>query len=76
MDTTTRHDAIHVGGPLNGTPFNSGDAAMIEVDIDGLVHRYIRTTRERDSFVVYTHDGEIDPKGAQPGVQRRRRRET
>jgi hypothetical protein len=72
VDTTTRNDAIYVGGPLDGTPFRSDDVALVEVDVEGLIHRYIRTTRERDSLVVYNHDGEIDPGGAMPGVETHR----
>jgi hypothetical protein len=72
VDTTTQNDAIYIGGPLDGTPFQCSDVALVEVDIDGLVHRYIRTTRERDSLVVYNYDGEIDPNGAEPGVETHR----
>ena len=70
---STGHDARYVGGPLDGTSFSGADAALVEVEIEGLVHRYIRTTQERDSLVVYNYDGEIDPNGAQPGVERHRR---
>jgi hypothetical protein len=68
-------DAIFIGGPRDETLFAAGDAALIEVEIDGLVHRYIRTTahRERDGrqVLVYNYDGELDPTGAQSGAETR-----
>jgi len=68
-------DAILVGGPRDGATFPAGDAALVELELDGLVHRYIRTTtsRERDgrSLPVYNYDGEIDPDGAQSGAETR-----
>jgi hypothetical protein len=75
MTTQTEQDAIFVGGPRDGELLQSEQVAVVELDIDGLVHRYIRTTQERDqggsSYVVYNYDGEIDPNGAQSGVETR-----
>lgn len=75
MSTSTRQDAIFVGGPREGTRFDSDQVAVVELEIDGLVHRYIRTTQERDvdggSYAVYNYDGEIDPTGAKSGVETR-----
>ncbi len=72
---TEEHNAILVGGPRDGTLFSAQEAAVIELEIDGLVQRYIRTTqhRERDggSYVVYNFDGEVDPSGAQSGAETR-----
>jgi hypothetical protein len=55
--------AIFIGGPKDSTVFESDDSGLIEVPIDDLVHRYIRTgaTRERDgrTYRVYNYDGEI-----------------
>jgi len=68
-------DAVFVGGPNDGARFMSDDAAVVEVRLDGLVHRYIRTTRHRtgpataDDARVYNYDGVIDPSGATPGVE-------
>jgi hypothetical protein len=68
-------DAILVGGPRDRTRFASEQAGLVELEIDGMIHRYIRTTatRERDgrSYLVYNYDGEIDPTGARPGVETR-----
>jgi hypothetical protein len=70
---STHQDAIFVGGPRDGNLFTSEEASLVELEIDGMVHRYIRTTRARDrdgtSYTVYNYDGEIDPGGALPGVE-------
>jgi hypothetical protein len=75
MTTAQRHDAIMVGGPREGTRFASEEAGLVELEIDGLIHRYIRTTATRDgdgeSYLVYNYDGVIDPTGAQSGVETR-----
>ena len=56
-------EAIFVGGPRDGAIFDAPDSALVEVPIDDLVHRYIRTTatRERDgrTYRVFNYDGEI-----------------
>ena len=45
----------------------------MELEIDGLVHRYIRTTQDRErngaALTVYNYDGVVDPDGAQPGIE-------
>lgn len=60
-------DAVFVGGPCGGETFAAGDAALVEVEIGGLVHRYLVTTatRDGDSHRVYNYDGEI--RGAPDG---------
>jgi hypothetical protein len=77
MSTDTGLDAIFVGGPRDGSLLNSDDSPLVEVNIDGLVHRYVVTTKTREhdggSYTVYTYDGEIDPEGAQPGAETHRR---
>jgi hypothetical protein len=56
-------EAIFVGGPKDGTVFDSDGSGLVEVPIDDLVHRYIRTTATRDqagrTYPVYNYDGEI-----------------
>jgi hypothetical protein len=73
--TTAADDAVLVGGPRDGTRFASEDAALVELEIGGMVHRYIRTTAERErdgrSYLVYNYDGVIDPTGARSGVETR-----
>jgi hypothetical protein len=73
--TTSSDNAIMVGGPRDGERFTSADVALVQLEIDGFVHRYIRTTATRDidgqSLLVYNYDGEINPAGAQSGVETR-----
>lgn len=70
---TTPNDAILVDGPRDGTFVSAGDAGLIEVEIDGLIHRYIRTTatrnREGEALTVYNYDGEVAPDGGQSGSE-------
>jgi hypothetical protein len=58
-------DAILIGGPREGTTVHSQDAALIRLEIEGLVHRYIRTTAQREAdgreLIVYNYDGEVRP---------------
>lgn len=75
MSTPNEQDAILVGGPRDDTLFTADDAGLVELEIDGLVHRYIRTTQQRDrdgrARLVYNYDGVVDPSGAQSGVETR-----
>ncbi|WP_203718986.1 hypothetical protein [Asanoa siamensis] len=70
----TTSDALLQGGPRDGTEFASEGAGLIELEIDGKVHRYIPTMRRLDDKAVYTYDGEVDPTGAQDGVENARDR--
>lgn len=76
MATTDQADAVLVGGPRDQTLFTAQETALVELEIDGLIHRYIRTTQQREqdgrAVAVYNYDGEIDPSGAQSGVETRR----
>ena len=74
-DSQNRDDAVYVGGPNDGARFTSEGAAVVEVPVDNLVHRYIRTTAHRAGDgdpLVYNYDGVVDPSGATPGVERHR----
>jgi hypothetical protein len=66
----TTSDALLQGGPRDGTEFTAEGVGLIELEIDGMVHRYIPTTRRVDDKVLYTYDGMVDPTGAQDGVER------
>lgn len=66
----TNSDALLQGGPRDGTEFNAEGAGLIELEINGMVHRYIPTMRRVDDKVVFTYDGMVDPNGAQDGVER------
>ena len=68
--TTKAPDAVLLGGPRNGTLFTAEDAAVVELEIDGLIQRYLRTSRYQDhdgqSVVIFVYDGTADPAGGQP----------
>jgi hypothetical protein len=76
MSTDTTYDAVLVGGPQDGLLHTADGEPLVQVEIDGLIHRYIVTTKQRDqdggSYTVYNYDGEINPNGAQSGVETRR----
>jgi hypothetical protein len=67
METNTK--AYLVGGPRDGSSQDAGDRALLEIEIDGMIHRYIRTTKQRDGGTVYNYDGMVAPGGGEPGVE-------
>ncbi|MGC4892969.1 hypothetical protein [Micromonospora sp. DT31] len=68
METNTK--AYLVGGPRDGSSQDAGDKALLEIEIDGMYHRYIQTTqRHGDDAVVYNYDGMVAPGGGEPGVE-------
>jgi hypothetical protein len=73
MTTDTNADVILVGGPRDGAVVHSADSAVVELEIDGFIHRYVLTNQhtERDgsSYTVFNYDGMIDPNGAMPGAE-------
>ncbi|MEE6258706.1 hypothetical protein [Plantactinospora sonchi] len=70
---TTQNNVILLGGPRDGTLAPANDTALIEVELDGLVHRYVQTTATRDrdgaTYPVYNYDGEVRPGGSESGVE-------
>ena len=64
-----RHDNGRIGRrhhgrrARDGERFTAPDAALVQLQIDGLSHRYIRTTATREidgrRLLVYNYDGEI-----------------
>lgn len=72
-DGTEDADAILVGGPRDQTAVVIGDAGLVELEFDGLIHRYIRTHQRREhdgrSLVVYNYDGEVAVGGSEPGSE-------
>ncbi|MCG5438083.1 hypothetical protein [Micromonospora foliorum] len=66
-------DAILIGGPRDGSRYAANDAGLVELEIDGLIHRYIHTSQHRQvdgaELRVYNYDGEVSPQGAQSGVE-------
>ncbi|MGX1615198.1 hypothetical protein ACWIF8_15060 [Micromonospora chalcea] len=68
METNTK--AYLVGGPRDGSPQDADGKALVEIEIDGMIHRYIRTTKQHgDDGVVYNYDGMVAPGGGEPGVE-------
>ncbi|MET8908187.1 hypothetical protein [Micromonospora sp. NPDC004551] len=67
METNTK--AHLVGGPRDGSSQDAGDQALLEFEIDGMIHRYIRTTKQHDGGTVYNYDGMVAPGGGEPGVE-------
>ncbi|MER7458342.1 hypothetical protein [Micromonospora sp. NPDC126480] len=68
MDTNTT--AHLVGGPRDGSALDTGGDALLEVEIDGMMHRYVRTTKQHaEGGPVYTYDGVVAPDGGEPGVE-------
>jgi hypothetical protein len=67
------HDVILVGGPRDAAVVHSVDAAIVELEIDGFIHRYVLTNQRRDrdgnAYTVFNYDGTIDPTGATPGAE-------
>ncbi|MGN9777985.1 hypothetical protein ACTMS0_19810 [Micromonospora sp. H33] len=39
------------------------------MEIDGMMHRYVRSTKQDDDGVRYAYDGMVDPDGGEPGVE-------
>jgi len=73
----TNHDTVLQGGPQDGTTLTAGGVGLIEIETDGLVHRYIPTTQRGGpdgQLTVYTYDGEVDPAGASDGAEHARDR--
>jgi hypothetical protein len=69
VDTPSGMDSLLVGGVRDGEKMHAGNAALIEIEEDGLVHRYIRTSKSHDSLVVFNADGVVDPEGARDGIE-------
>jgi hypothetical protein len=75
---TSQNDAVLVGGPRGGEVVEVGEAGLLEIEIGGMVHRYIPTTQTRPvgdtELPVYNYDGMVNPAGAQDGVENADRR--
>ncbi|GAB7052214.1 hypothetical protein [Catenuloplanes indicus] len=69
MTDQSTTEAALVGGPYDGETRNAGDTGLIEIENDGLVHRYIHTSKSHDSAVVYNYDGVVNPAGAEDGAE-------
>ncbi|WP_250008259.1 hypothetical protein [Actinoplanes sp. M2I2] len=61
---TQPQEAVLIGGPRDGQQFDPAGAALVELEVDAYVHRYVRTTATRDTGgqtrLVYNYDGMVD----------------
>ena len=59
-----------LGGPRDGMLFTAEDAAIVQLEIDGLIQRYLRTSQRQDhhgrELVVFVYDGASGPRGGDP----------
>jgi len=44
----TTYDAVFVGGPRDGSLLTADDAPLLEREIDGSIHLYVVTTKQRE----------------------------
>ena len=62
---TESQEVILVGGPRDGDIIDGVDRAVVELEVDTLVHRYIRTSATRESGgrsrTVYNYGGSVRP---------------
>lgn len=66
---TTNTNAYLVGGPRDGST-QQAESALLEIELDGMIHRYVRTTKQHgEDGTVYNYDGMVAPDGGQPGVE-------
>jgi hypothetical protein len=76
--TATKNDVVLVGGPRDGDTVEAGGAGLLELDVSGMVHRYIPTKQTRPmgdaELQVYNYDGMLNPAGAEDGVESAGRR--
>jgi len=77
---TANSKAVLVGGPRDGDVVKADSAALVEIEIDGMVHRYIATMQTRPvgdaDLPVYNYDGMVNPAGAEDGVEEAKSRMT
>jgi hypothetical protein len=73
MTTDTNSDVILVGGPRDGAVVTSAGSSVVELEIDGFIHKYVLTNQHAEqggsSYTVFNYDGMIDPNGAMPGAE-------
>jgi hypothetical protein len=66
-------EVVLVGGPYDGSVIGTDDQTVVELERDGLIHRYVTTSKRREhegrSYAAFNYDGAIDPNGAQPGIE-------
>lgn len=74
-------NVILTGGPFDNTRFDRYDeldGPLIEIESDGLIHRYIPTEQTRsldgEDLPLFQFDGTVSPDGGLPGTENPRDR--
>jgi len=66
-------DVYLKGGPLDKSVMDAAEGPLLEVAVDGLIHRYIATTTHQDAegrnLPVFQFDGTVSPDGGSPGAE-------
>lgn len=75
---TAKNEVVLTGGPRDGEKMETDGAGLLEIEISGMVHRYIPTKQTRAmggvELPVYNYDGMVNPAGAEDGVEDAERR--
>jgi hypothetical protein len=70
---TNSRDVILTGGPFDGSRIDGAEGPLLEMESEGLIHRYVATTTSRrladEDFPVFQFDGSIAPDGGMPGTE-------
>jgi hypothetical protein len=66
-------EVVLIGGPYDGIVIGTADQAVVELEREGLIHRYVKTSKHREhagrEYAAFNYDGVIDPTGSQPGIE-------
>ncbi|MEV4417673.1 hypothetical protein [Catellatospora sp. NPDC049609] len=70
---TQSKDVVLSDGPFDGSRLDGAEGPLLEMEADGLIHRYVATTATRrvddDELPVYQFDGTISPDGGMAGTE-------
>jgi hypothetical protein len=70
---TASSEVVLVGGPRDGDIVEAGRPGLVEIEVGGMVHRYIPTRQTRPvgdaDLPAYNYDGMVNPAGAEDGVE-------
>jgi hypothetical protein len=75
---TANSQVVLVGGPRDGAVVEAGSPGLLEVEVGGMMHRYIPTKQTRPvdgaDLPAYNYDGMVNPAGAEDGVENAEKR--
>lgn len=75
---TVSSQVVLVGGPRDGDVVEAGSPGLLEVEVGGMMHRYIPTKQTRPvddaDLPAYNYDGMVNPAGAEDGVENAEKR--